>query len=806
MPVKQKGGRKRRDGEETAATATSTTTTSTTSTKRSKKAPLPPTTTTTTDDDNDTAQLPLTEPPTTTTTSTTTTTLLPLPGTLVVGRVDVRVKPRDPPSITIVMSGSAVEGSTKKLMGRVDVTHLAEEAEWVDDPVSKQKHGAFVSCRVLEASPERGMELSLRPSLVAAEVSNNWSETHAALVKREETVPAVGSVVKGFVVQTSHKGCFVRLSRRLTARVELKNLADAFVQDVATAFPPGKLVAGRVLSADDATKHVALSLRPSQVVSGDETWAALEPGLQFDGVVRNVTDFGVFVELQPGIVGLAHASELQDAGGDESSSAGASKKRKGATTDVSKWPKPSSLFAKGDKVRTVVLRVDKTKRKLSLGMKPSYFASVGDDDEDDGDDDADEAAAADDDAAAAADDDDDDDDDVTLDEALLRTEKVAAATTTTKRARADSNVSSQASTSINKPGGDDDDDDDDDEDDDKATTDKERRPSKKQRDALKKKEQAATAEQEDRLATDAEPQTPDDFERLLVGRPNSSLLWIKYMATLADASELDRARLVSERALRTISYREEQEKMNVWKARLMLEINFGTDATVKTLFERMQRENDKTWALLTLAEAYSEPKTPENQKRLDDAYSKARRSAAADKDAPEDAVREVGLKHVTSKFDWNDAPGGRKLLKDLLRELPKKQQVLALLDFARLEFSHANGDKERGRTVAEGVLETFPKRTDAWHVYIDLETKFGEPAKARALFERAVQLKRGVSVHKIKSLFKKWLAFEKSELGGGAAAARKVTAMAKEFVARLVEREGGVDDADEDADDDGEGF
>ena len=57
------------------------------------------------------------------------------------------------------------------------------------------------------------------------------------------------------------------------------------------------------------------------------------------------------------------------------------------------------------------------------------------------------------------------------------------------------------------------------------------------------------------LDTNRAPETPDDFDRLLVSRPNSSAVWVQYMAFYLHTAEVDKARGVAERALRTISFR-----------------------------------------------------------------------------------------------------------------------------------------------------------------------------------------------------------------------------------------------------------
>ena len=65
------------------------------------------------------------------------------------------------------------------------------------------------------------------------------------------------------------------------------------------------------------------------------------------------------------------------------------------------------------------------------------------------------------------------------------------------------------------------------------------------------------------------------FERNLVGQPNSSFLWIQYMAFHVERADLDRARAVAQRAVDTISFREEEERYNVWVAWVNVEFRFG---------------------------------------------------------------------------------------------------------------------------------------------------------------------------------------------------------------------------------------
>lgn len=106
-------------------------------------------------------------------------------------------------------------------------------------------------------------------------------------------------------------------------------------------------------------------------------------------------------------------------------------------------------------------------------------------------------------------------------------------------------------------------------------------PSKKKKKKSKEVVEDKTAD----LSSQA-PQVAADYERLLLGSPNSSYLWINYMAFQLQLSEVDKAREIGERALNKISFREEQEKLNVWVAMMNLENTFGTSESLEAVFKR----------------------------------------------------------------------------------------------------------------------------------------------------------------------------------------------------------------------------
>ncbi len=128
----------------------------------------------------------------------------------------------------------------------------------------------------------------------------------------------------------------------------------------------------------------------------------------------------------------------------------------------------------------------------------------------------------------------------------------------------------------------------------------------------KKKRRRKEIEQD--LTADLHTKVPEsnaDFERLLLGSPNSSYLWIQYMSFQLQLSEVEKARELARRALKTINFREEHEKLNVWIALLNLENVYGSDESLETTFKDAARHNDSKTVHLRLAAIFDDSEQPE---------------------------------------------------------------------------------------------------------------------------------------------------------------------------------------------------
>ncbi|XP_048464836.1 protein RRP5 homolog isoform X3 [Rhincodon typus] len=242
------------------------------------------------------------------------------------------------------------------------------------------------------------------------------------------------------------------------------------------------------------------------------------------------------------------------------------------------------------------------------------------------------------------------------------------------------------------------------------------------------------------------PQSADDFDRLVLSSPNSSILWTQYMAFHLHTTEIEKARTVAERALKTISFREEQEKLNVWVALLNLENLYGTEESLMKVFERAVQYSEPLKVFQQLASIYTKS---EKYKQADNLYNTMLKRFRQEST--------VWLSYATFLLKQGKTDSTNALLQRALKCLPQKEHVDIIAKFAQLEFRL--GDTERAKAMFESTLSNYPKRTDLWSVYIDMMVKHGSQDEVRHLFERVIHLK--LAPKKMKFFFKRYLEYEK---------------------------------------------
>lgn len=267
--------------------------------------------------------------------------------------------------------------------------------------------------------------------------------------------------------------------------------------------------------------------------------------------------------------------------------------------------------------------------------------------------------------------------------------------------------------------------------------------SSKKRKRRKKKEieQDLTADMHSKL-----PESNADFERLLLGSPNSSYLWVQYMSFLLQLSEIDKARETGRRAIQTISFREEEERLNVWIALLNVENVYGTDESLEAVFKDAARHNDSKTVHLRLAAILDQS---EKHEQAEDQYKRT-----CKKFGYSSKVWSLFCEYYLRRRNLEQA---RKLLPRSLQSLEKRKHLKTISKFAQLEYKL--GDAERGKTIFEGIVDSHPKRWDLWSIYMDMEAGQGDIQSLRNIFNRVFAIK--MTSHKARSFFKKWLELER---------------------------------------------
>ncbi|XP_013135735.1 PREDICTED: protein RRP5 homolog [Papilio polytes] len=276
---------------------------------------------------------------------------------------------------------------------------------------------------------------------------------------------------------------------------------------------------------------------------------------------------------------------------------------------------------------------------------------------------------------------------------------------------------------------------------------------KKKRKKLRAAERVAKAREEEEKIRSLEsaqvageaPQSAEQFERALLASPDCSQLWIAYMAFHLQATEIEKARSVARRALRTINFREEQEKLNVWLALLNLEHRFGTkESQQKTLEEALQM-NEKYQIHSKLLDIYVETGKAGEAGALAELMLRKYRRQLQAYCAAGSACYQLGL-----------LDKARQIMQKGLTALEKREHVSLLVRFAQLE--RGCGAAERAAALLDHVLAAYPHRVDVAALYVDMLIKSNDIEQIRQLMERMTSQK--LPARKMKVLFKKWIEVE----------------------------------------------
>jgi small subunit ribosomal protein S1 len=158
----------------------------------------------------------------------------------------------------------------------------------------------------------------------------------------------IGSKVKGKVISLTNYGAFVELEAGIEGMIHVSEMSwTKKVKHPSAVLNVGDMVEVIILDIDSDAQRISLGLKQAEPNPWDIITETFREGDHVRGKVRNITDFGVFVEVLEGVDGLVHISDIS-------------------------WKRvnhPSELLKKGDEVEAVITNIDAVNQRLSLSMK-----------------------------------------------------------------------------------------------------------------------------------------------------------------------------------------------------------------------------------------------------------------------------------------------------------------------------------------------------------------------------------------------------------------------------------------------------
>jgi small subunit ribosomal protein S1 len=224
-----------------------------------------------------------------------------------------------------------LDGAVAFLPGsQVDVRPMRDVGPLMNQPQPFQ---------ILKMDRRRGNIVVSRRAVLEERRAEERSSLVASLVEKQ--------VVEGVVKNITDYGAFVDLGG-VDGLLHVTDIAWRRVSHPTEVLSVGQTVTVQIIKINQETQRISLGMKQLQTDPWEGVAVKYPPGARFQGKVTNVTDYGAFVELEPGVEGLVHVSEM---------------------SWVKKNMAPSKIVTPGQEVEVQVLEVDSNKRRISLGLK-----------------------------------------------------------------------------------------------------------------------------------------------------------------------------------------------------------------------------------------------------------------------------------------------------------------------------------------------------------------------------------------------------------------------------------------------------
>lgn len=246
-----------------------------------------------------------------------------------------------------IQPGQVIQGIVKNItnygafidIGGVDGLLHITDMTWgrISHPSEILKIGSPITIQVLSIDKENN-KISLGMKQLT---ENPWSKL--------SDVIKVGSKIKGKISSITDYGMFVEIENGVEGLVHISEVSwTDRINDLSKHYKVGQEVEALVVALDKDNRRMSLSIKQLE----DNPWKSVSEkfkvGQKVTGTISNITDFGIFITLVPGVDGLAHVSDLS-------------------------WTEhiehPADIYKKSQEIEAMVLAVDENNKKISLGIK-----------------------------------------------------------------------------------------------------------------------------------------------------------------------------------------------------------------------------------------------------------------------------------------------------------------------------------------------------------------------------------------------------------------------------------------------------
>jgi small subunit ribosomal protein S1 len=207
---------------------------------------------------------------------------------------------------------------------------------WVKDPGDLISKGDKLKLKVLKLDKEKG------------KISLGLKQTKPDPWKEVEKKYEMGSIVSGKVTHLTDFGAFVEIEKGVEGLIHLSDLSwDKRIEHPKEILGKEKKVEVKVLNIDTKKRKISLGLKQTKPDPWKELLQEHKVGDMVSGKVQQITNFGVFVNLAPGIDGMIHVSEL----------------------DEEYVPHPEKIALVGDDIKAEIVEINREKRRIRLSVR-----------------------------------------------------------------------------------------------------------------------------------------------------------------------------------------------------------------------------------------------------------------------------------------------------------------------------------------------------------------------------------------------------------------------------------------------------